>query len=72
MLSGSSWRSLIWQKRFENVGLALRCPGPVGHMTCLQLNDLFTAELLGSFARSALALLENQDSENEYVHYLKL
>ena len=41
-------------------------------MTCLQLNDLFTAELLGSFARSAFALLENQDSENEYVHYLKL
>ena len=41
-------------------------------MTCLQLNDLFTAELLGSSARTALALLENQDSENKCMHYLKL
>lgn len=43
-----------------NLGLASRSPDPVGRRTCFQPNDLFTAGLMGSFVRSALAFLENQ------------
>lgn len=43
-----------------NFGLASSSPDPVGRLTCVQLNDLFTAGLMESFARSALVFLENQ------------
>lgn len=48
-------------ERTGNFGLASSSPDPVGRLTCFQLNDLFIAGLMDSFARSALAFLENQE-----------
>lgn len=44
-----------------NLGLASRSPDPVGRITCFQMTDPFTARLMDSFVRGALAFLENQE-----------